>query len=158
MRKGTVLAVLVAGVSVVLVATSVMAVPPLGVEFTVVTNLPVVGSAPFVATGSAVSLGFFWALGNVTTGPFNWPPPPSGVTMVKYFVCDDGSGTFDLELRVWLDSSTGNTKGIWKVIGGTGHYALLKGSGKLIGTYDAVTSTVTDVYSGKLRKLTPLAP
>jgi len=54
MRKGTVLAVLVAGVSVVLVATSVMAVPPLGVEFTVVTNLPVVGSAPFVATGSAV--------------------------------------------------------------------------------------------------------
>ena len=67
--------------------------------------------------------------------------------MVKYFVCIDG--TFDVELRVWLLNG-GHTTGRWKVIGGTGSYAGLKGNGTLTGTYDAVGNTVLDVYTGKI--------
>lgn len=150
MKRRTVLAVLVAAVLVVLAAAPVMALPPLGVRIEVLTALPA-GCDPFVATGPGVDSGFFCATGHVSTSPYNWPPPLGGhVTMVKYFVCDDGSGSFDVELRVKCDLSTGNTTGRWKVVGGTGSYAGLIGSGTLIGTYDASSNTVLDVYRGRM--------
>ena len=157
MRRKGILALVGAFVLVAVLAVAVLAGPMQGVQISVVTDLntPPSFTDPFLATGQAVSAGILCATGLVSTGPYPWPPPPSGsVTMVKYFVCVDG--TFDVELRVWLLDG-GNTKGRWKVIGGTGSYAGLKGNGTLTGTYDAVSNTVLDVYTGRIRVSGPPA-
>lgn len=51
----------------------------------------------------------------------------------KHFVCEDGSGTFDLLLRVTLDFGTEDTYGTWSVVRGTGDYDKLHGGGKIAG-------------------------
>ena len=133
-----------------LAAVSVLAGPMQSVQISVLTDLDTLPSVPdsFAASGSAVATGVLYATGTVFTGPYNWPPPPSGrVVMVKYFDCPDG--TFNVELRVWL-LAEGNTKGVWRVIGGTGSYARLIGHGKLTGTYDPVNNDVLDIYTGKM--------
>ncbi|MFC2099272.1 hypothetical protein ACFLSF_00350 [Candidatus Bipolaricaulota bacterium] len=150
MRRSAVLVVLVAGLSLALAAVSVLAGPMQSVQISVLTDLDTLPSVPdpFAASGPAVATGVLCATGTVFTGPYNWPPPPSGsVVMVKYFICADG--TFDVELRVWL-LAAGNTKGIWKVIGGSGSYAHLNGHGTLTGTYDPATNDVLDIYTGKM--------
>jgi len=147
-KRGTVLTALVAG-ALVLSAASVMAAPQFGVVIEVLTHLPA-GSDAFAAHGPAVELEVFPASGSVSTGPYDWPPPKANrdVTMVKYFVC--AGGTFDIELRVRYDESTGNTTGHWKVINGTGDYASLRGSGTLTGTLDSSGTAILDRYLGRV--------
>jgi hypothetical protein len=127
------------------------------VQIDVVTDLNTHPSVPdpFTAMGPAVTFGYVCSTGTVFTGPYAWPPPPSGsVKMVKYFAC--AGGTFDVELKVWL-LPFGNTKGKWRVLGGTGSYAGLLGSGTLAGTYDPLTNTVLDVYTGRMGVKAPPA-
>lgn len=70
----------------------------------------------------------------------------------KVFTCDDGSGTFTMQLRAWYMPCSPANRGVWRVISGTGDYAELEGTGQIIGTYfpgacdDAVG--VEDVYAG----------
>jgi hypothetical protein len=151
MRRRTILGLFGVVVLVAVLAISVLAGPMQDVQISVVTDLntPPSSTDPFLATGPAVNELILCATGLVSTGPYPWPPPPSGsVTMVKYFVCADG--TFDVELRVRLLDG-GNTVGKWKIIGGTGSYVGLKGNGTLTGTYDVTTNTVLDVYTGRIR-------
>ena len=47
-----------------------------------------------------------------------------------------------------LDFATFETAGTWSVLGGTGAYARLHGSGNLTG--DGLDTSVLDVYTGKM--------
>ena len=158
MRRRITVAFLVASLSVVLVATLAQAAPRLEVHIEVLTTLPPGPGVfdPFIASGPAVDAGLFCATGTVSTSPVVWSPPLGGgtfaiLTMVKYFVCGDSSGTFDVELWVICDLQTGNTSGHWRVVAGTGSCANLKGNGKLLGFYDASTNTVLDIYAGRVK-------
>jgi hypothetical protein len=67
----------------------------------------------------------------------------------KTFVCADGSGTFTSRLTARRFAGVPGTTGSWKVASGTGAYASLKGSGKLVGT-DLPGAGITDVFTGKV--------
>jgi hypothetical protein len=64
-------------------------------------------------------------------------------------VCTDGSGTFTIKLTASRFAGVPGTTGTWKVATGTGAYASLKGSGKLVGT-DLPGGGITDVFTGKV--------
>jgi len=66
----------------------------------------------------------------------------------KHFMCADGSGTFDLLLRVTLDFTTGATDGTWSVVSGTGDYDKLHGGGGIDGTPFA--GGIQDEYGGSV--------
>ncbi len=69
----------------------------------------------------------------------------------KVFTCSDGSGTFTLQLRAWYLPCEPSNRGVWSIIGGTGDYASLRGSGQLVGTYFPAACEdggVEDVYTG----------
>ncbi|MFC2081683.1 hypothetical protein ACFLR0_00690 [Candidatus Bipolaricaulota bacterium] len=166
MRRRIVLAVLVAALSVVLVATSVLAAPMQVVHIVAPTDLVGGTGAPalFTATGPAVTSGVLCATGTVLTGPISSIGPmgqgsPQGafsiLSMDKLFICDDGSGTFTVELTVKLyitGPKANYTFGSWKVVSGTGSYSGLKSSGgKLVGTPIIPGTSINDVYDGKLK-------
>jgi hypothetical protein len=158
MRRRMVFGFLVAALSVVLTTTFVTAAPRLDAHIKVRTTLPAGPDVfdQFFASGPAVDAGLLCSTGHVSTSPVDWSAPLGGGTfailsMIKYFVCDDGSGTFDVELRVRCDLLTGNTSGRWSVVAGTGNYANLTGYGGLLGIYRGSDNTVLDVYDGKLK-------
>jgi hypothetical protein len=67
----------------------------------------------------------------------------------KTITCDDGSGTFILQLQARLGFNVGDmTFGPWVVLSGTGDYANLRGAGTVTGTQ--TEGGVTDVYIGWL--------
>jgi hypothetical protein len=73
----------------------------------------------------------------------------------KLFTCDDGSGTFTLQLRAWWLPCAPSNRGVWTVVGGTGDYTSRRGSGQLVGTYFPAACEeegVHDVYSGHIRR------
>ena len=67
----------------------------------------------------------------------------------KTITCDDGSGTFILQLQARLGFNAGDmTFGPWVVLSGTGEYTNLNGRGTVTGTQTA--GGVTDLYVGWL--------
>ena len=67
----------------------------------------------------------------------------------KTITCDDGSGTFILQLQARLGFNIGDmTFGPWVVLSGTGDYTNLNGRGTVTGTQTA--GGVTDLYVGWL--------
>jgi hypothetical protein len=57
---------------------------------------------------------------------------PRGVVQLqvaKTFTCDDGSGTFDVKMQIQADFDTGIESFRWTIMGGTGAYGSLRGSG-----------------------------
>ncbi|UCF09744.1 MAG: hypothetical protein JSW65_06705 [Candidatus Bipolaricaulota bacterium] len=156
MKRGIASVVVVAVCFVAIAAMPALAARPLRVHIEVPTALPT-GSTPdpFIASGPAVDRGLLCATGDVYTGPISWRPIGGSslalLSMVKTFECDDGSGTFDVNLVVVLDLSTGVTRGSWRVIGGTGSYASLSGWGRLKGIPTNPGVVVLDLYDGMLR-------
>jgi hypothetical protein len=74
-------------------------------------------------------------------------------SLQKVFTCDDGSGTFTLEVRAWWLPCAPSNRGVWRVVGGTGDYAAMHGAGQLIGTYFPAACEdggVEDAYSGHM--------
>ena len=49
-----------------------------------------------------------------------------------------------------LDQTDGTTTANWRVIGGTGDYAMLHGNGKLVGTPIVLGASILDLYTGQL--------
>ena len=64
----------------------------------------------------------------------------------KVFACDDG-GSFVVRLQARFDDS--GSVGTWAILGGTGGFEKLAGSGTLVGT--PTTTGINDVYDGTLR-------
>jgi hypothetical protein len=50
-------------------------------------------------------------------------------TIVKHFVCDDGTGTFQIQFHLHLQPDAAQSSGPWAIVGGTGKYSTLHGSG-----------------------------
>ena len=88
----------------------------------------------FVATGPAVESGFICASGTfVDTGlRFAGFQSNRGIVqlqVIKEFACN-GTGTFDVKLQIQANFDTGIESFTWVVLGGTGAYASLHGSGR----------------------------
>jgi hypothetical protein len=150
MRKLLIIAALAALFLVVLPIAPAGATPPSAVEFEVPTMF---GGGPFTATGPAVSDGIVCSSGETfdlfAKGSGFQSDQGFNVQVVKQFVCDDGSGTFDVKLQVRIDRKGDNFN--WTVVGGTGDYVKLHGSGKGIGIpIDDPPFEVLDLYEGKV--------
>lgn len=110
------------------------------------------GPDPFTASGPAVDAGTVCANGTTEVLSTAVSGPPGGSFSILHvdrrFTCDDG--TFDMKKVVNLDLTTGDTTARWKITGGTGAYAGLKGRGSLVGTPIVVGSSIHDVYDGQV--------
>ncbi len=69
------------------------------------------------------------------------------ILVVKTFTCDDGSGTFVVELQVHANPD-GTERFTWVVQGGTGDYVNLRGRGR--GTTVPAGDGVDNTYTGFL--------
>jgi len=88
----------------------------------------------FGASGNAVDSGVICASGTfVDTGiRFAGYQSDRGIVqlqVVKEFTCDDGTGTFVVKLQIQANFDTGIESFTWVVLGGTGDYGSLRGSG-----------------------------
>jgi hypothetical protein len=142
-----------AGLCIIFLIAPALAAPPLDAHIVVSATIDP-DPDPFVASGSAVSAGMLCSSGQATDLSVDVTSPPSGkfniLKVLKHFECDDESGTFDVKLVVKLDLTTHETTAQWIVVGGTGSYAALHGSGKLVGTPIVPGESITDVYDGKI--------
>ena len=149
--------VVLAALALMLVAVPLApagATPPTDVAFEVPTSIPPEGGpsgGPFVATGPAVDTGIMCPTGDTIDvfGKASGFQSNRGVNfqVVKLFTCDDGSGDFLVKLQVRFDQKGDNFN--WTVLGGTGAYADLHGSGDGIGL-PLPDDDVLDLYDGKV--------
>lgn len=142
-RRLRALCLVAASVVALSVTASVTAAPPTPVT---ISNSATFGPGavdPFTSTGGVIC-----AAGEVSTSFGLGTGFQSGfkvqILAGKHFVCSDG--TFEVLLRVTLDSSTGQTEGTWSVVSGTGAYAKLHGGGKITG--DPFPGGIQDEYEG----------
>jgi len=134
------------------VAPATASSPPLAVNFEVQTVVleedPDFG--PFTASGPAVDAGIVCPSGDVIDAfvKASGFQSQTGVNLqvVKLFTCDDGSGEFYVKLQVRIDSKGDNFN--WNIVGGTGAYEKLHGTGSGIGI--PTTEGVLDLYEGQL--------
>jgi hypothetical protein len=133
------------------VAPGAASSPPLAVQFEVVTTIPDGGGpsfGPFTATGPAADAGLICESGETIDvfGKASGFQSQTGVNFqaVKLFTCDDGSGEFLVKLQVRIDKKGDNFN--WNILGGSGPYEKLHGTGKGIGL--PILEGVLDTYSG----------
>jgi len=150
-----IISLLIAVFLLVINVSGVFAAAPLALHIVVDTkfDLPI-QPAEFFASGLAVSSGLVCAHGLVyeVGGSGYGKPEHSGVLILKvdkHFVCDNDSNSFDVKMIVYLDTTTGMTSARWRIVGGTGDYVKLKGTGSLVGTPGG-SNDVIDVYDGKV--------
>lgn len=104
---------------------------------------PDAGTELFTTTGGALcpngsaSTDFRMQGGSWRAGTFH---------LSKLLVCDDGSGTFTIDVNAATVFGSPTDQGGWSAIGGTGDYAGLHGGGNLVGTY--VDTGIIDQYTG----------
>jgi hypothetical protein len=157
MRRSIRLAAAMAALFLVVPVASVQATPPMAVSFEVPTNFDEstgVSSGTFTATGGAVDDGLICPTGDVTdTGPAIGAGFQSeravNLQVIKEFTCNDRSGSFLVKLQVRIvfgDPAVDNFR--WVVVGGTGAYGGLHGSGSGYGDYSDPSVGVIDVYDG----------
>lgn len=148
--------ILIAALVILCAVAPAMAAPPLDVHIEVESVIDPADPTvePFVATGPAVDSGTICPTGQVIdlSGQVSGPPEGSFINLKisKHFVCDDGSGTFDVKLVARIDLITGEAVGSWNIVEGTGAFAELHGSGKLYGIPIVLGSTILDIYDGKI--------
>jgi hypothetical protein len=146
MRRILVLALCVIGFA----AVPAVASPPVSTEIVIDTTIPPDGSptfGPFTASGGVVC-----PSGTTLDLATHAGGGQSGLRLqllvLKRFVCADGSGTFDVFFRVHLTFDPFTDVASWSVVGGTGDYERLRGSGKLVGL--ATPTGVQDLLTGRL--------
>jgi hypothetical protein len=133
------------------------ATPPLAVDLEVLTPLPPEGEpweGSFTATGPAVDAGLICPTGNTFglllkrvgfQSHWDWMNDQA----VVRWTCADGSGEFYMKLQVRHDWKGSNYN--WVIVGGTGAYERLHGSGQGFGTLVVGDPEVLvlDSYFGK---------
>ena len=127
--------------------------PPSDISFDVPTTIPTEEGpsfGPFTATGPAVDEGVVCPTGNTVdvfgkASGFN-SRTGTNLQVVKLFTCDDGSGEFFVKLQVRIDAKGDNFN--WNIIGGTGAYEKLHGTGSGVGLY--FPGGVLDLYEGQV--------
>jgi hypothetical protein len=144
-----------AGVFLLAISVSpVFAAAPLPVHIEVNETFGIPSPDPFTASGAAVDNGLICGSGmvedvavtsNNSSGPFQI------IKVLKRFDCGDESGTFDIKMVVKLNKNTKNTTAKWRILGGTGGYAGLKGHGSLIGISNDPAPGIFDIYDGVVK-------
>jgi hypothetical protein len=123
-----------------------LAAPPQAVTFAVVEQFDQ-PSGVFTSDGSVVC-----ASGTTTNETFATGfQGDRGVIfhVRKTITCNDGSGTFTLQLHARSGFNVGDmTFGPWVVLDGTGDYENLRGRGTVTGTF--IPDGVSDAYTGWL--------
>lgn len=126
-------------------ATTAAAAPPQPTSFAVVEHFD--GSAGvFTSDGSVVC-----ATGTTSNNTFaSGFQSNRGVIfhVRKTVTCDDGSGTFVIQIQAQAGIKGPGTLGPWTVLSGTGDYANLRGAGSVVGT--PIPNGVSDAYQGWL--------
>jgi hypothetical protein len=89
----------------------------------------------FTASGDAVESGLICESGTFVDTAIRFAGYQSDrgtvqILVIKQFTCDDGSGTFTVKLQIQANFDTGIESFTWVVLGGTGDYASLHGSGQ----------------------------
>lgn len=111
-------------------------------------TFPVTGR--FTASGSAVTAGVICQSGSVAVSVFgtgNGNGQPRRLFVNDSFTCDDGSGSFEIEVnRVY--ASAENT---WHVVGGRGAYERLHGNGNLTPELDSTHDVFSEIFTGNLK-------
>lgn len=128
------------------------AAPPLDVS--IVDSVVIAGDGAFTASGPAVAAGAMCASGTTEVISSLRQDLSSGTALLrirKVAMCDDGSGTFDIAMRVFLDVATGETTAKWRFSGGTGDRAGLRGHGDLVGIPLVPGTSITDIYEGVIQ-------
>ena len=130
-------------------AVPAAATPPAEATIRIDTTLPPDGGAPFgpfnstggapCPNGDTIDL-FGRGAGSGNTGRLQ-------LLVLKRFTCADGSGTFDLFFRVHLVFDPFSVVGTWTVVGGTGDYERLRGSGSV--TAVPTATGVLDTLEGR---------
>ena len=132
-------------------ASAVLAAPPKSLHIEVLESIGTSGEA-FAATGGAVDSLLVCPTGTVDDLDVSISGSGSSPFRIlhvqKRFNCGDSSGSFDVEMVVKLDLTTNATTARWKIVGGTGSYAGLKGNGSLVGTPVEPGVSIHDVYDG----------
>jgi hypothetical protein len=124
-----------ATVLAVTVASPVAAASPSGVTIVSHMNFNPDGFnfGDFVASGPAVDQGLICASGSVDDTRLIFAGGQSNrgaqIPVRKTFTCDDGSGEIFVQIQVHLDFATSTETFSWVILGGTGEYAGLSGSG-----------------------------
>ena len=134
-RAMSVVAALAAALAVT-VASPVAAAPPSDV--TIVSHMTFnpngFNFGDFVASGPAVDQGLICASGSVDDTRLIFAGSQSNrgaqIPVRKTFTCDDGSGQIFVKIQVHLDFATSTETFSWVILGGTGDYAGLNGSGQ----------------------------
>ncbi|MBI4673576.1 MAG: hypothetical protein HY741_18140 [Chloroflexi bacterium] len=150
----------VAAAMLFVLATPVGATPPSDVRIEVEATCPENQSCsygPFNASGPSVDAGLICSRGEMRDimGQASGYHSGSRINfhIRKLFTCEDGSGSFTLNLQVRLKFFPFSDVGDWNVLEGTKGYAKLHGSGKLEGVLVSVTETETeilDIYTGQI--------
>jgi hypothetical protein len=88
----------------------------------------------FAASGPAVDAGLICASGSVEDTRLIFAGARSNrgaqIPVRKTFTCDDASGQIFVKIQVHLDFATSTETFSWVILGGTGEYASLNGSGQ----------------------------
>jgi len=146
--------VLMVGLFVVLVALPGLAAQPLAVHIASLTRIGIGYVDNFTATGPAVAAGYIPSAGQVETTSVVQladPPGPLVILVATKEFSSSAVDRFDLWMKIKLDTATGYTTARWRILGGTGLYAGLKGRGTLHGVPDVLGVTIWDSYDGKLQ-------
>jgi hypothetical protein len=111
-------------------------------------------SGSFTATGLAVDKGSICPSGDVYDLEYqDISPVPGELTALlvhKEFVCDDSSGTFEMDLDVRILDSPQRTTGTWQIRDGYGKYDGLEGYGTFTGSY-VDENNIIDTYNGGIK-------
>ena len=142
---------------VLVVALAVSAAPAAASapdDVTIVSEMSVPDfSGTFDASGPAVDAGIICPHGNVYDLEARAVGYQSNrltnLFVHKRFVCDDESGSFEMDLNVRLVYSPQETTAEWRVVAGNEAYARLRGNGKLTAFYPG-GEVVIDTYTGDL--------
>jgi hypothetical protein len=150
MRRTLLLVVLVTFLSMPgMTASSAAAVG----EVTITADQPFGSDGTFTATGGPICTS-----GTTTESPVRITEGRRSAALTfhldKSFVCDDGSGSFTVQISARVQPCDANDYGAWAITRGTGSYTDLRGAGSLIGSYYPTDSCdaegVVDVFSGRL--------
>ena len=128
----------VAAVGVLAVVAPAAAATPVAVEIVSHMDFNQEGgfnTGDFAASGPAVDQGLICESGTVEDtriilAGFQSPTGRIQIPVRKTFTCDDGSGDIFIKIQVHLNLSTQTETFSWVVLGGTGDYSNLHGSGK----------------------------
>ncbi|TMF36056.1 MAG: hypothetical protein E6I26_09000 [Chloroflexi bacterium] len=135
-RAPTIVAALVAVLTLLAIAAPIAAASPQGV--TIVSHVTFNPDGPnygdFTAAGDAVDSGLICPSGTFVDTAIRFAGYQSNrgmvqLLVVKEFTCGDGSGTFVVKIQIQANFDTGIESFTWVVLGGTGDYGSLHGAG-----------------------------